>query len=95
MGRVPGPRGVMGGGFDAGRRWHDARGRFARLPSPPPLAPLRRQYRLAVFGRPRGAWHDSVAAAMAEAIALGLASWDASRREHYLAVPVELQSREP
>lgn len=81
------------GGFDAKGRWRDARGRFAPLPSPGP-ATVRRRWRLTLFDRPHGRWHDDRGAAMAEAIARGLASWDASRREHYLAVPAGLQCEE-
>jgi hypothetical protein len=51
------------------------------------------QFRIAVFGRPRAPWRNSFEAAKADAIALELASWDASRREWFLAVPVEVQSR--
>lgn len=91
MGGVSG--GSAEGGFDAAGRWRDARGRFARLPRPAAAAPPPRRYRLTVFGEPRGEWHSSSAALMAEAIALGLASWDAARREHYLAVPVSVQTR--
>lgn len=94
MGRALGTRGVMHGRFDAGRRWRDARGRFARLPSPPAYAPPPMRYRLTLFGRPRGPWRDSVAEVKAEAIAQGLASWDASRREHYLAVPIGIEARD-
>lgn len=51
------------------------------------------RYRVAVFGRPRGPWRGSIEEAKADAIALELASWDASKREWFLAVPVEVQSR--
>lgn len=34
---------------------------------------------------------DSREQAMTDAIRAGLASWDAERREHYLAVPVEIR----
>ena len=59
-----------------------------------PAAPEQRCYRIIVFDVPRTRWRPSVEAAIADAIALRLASWDASRREHYLAVPVALQVRE-
>jgi hypothetical protein len=48
------------------------------------------RYRIAVFGRPRAPWRDSIDEALGDAIELGLASWDASRREWFLAVPVGL-----
>jgi hypothetical protein len=51
------------------------------------------RFRITVFGRPRSPWRDSDEEAMADAVALELASWDASRREWFLAVPVSLQSR--
>jgi hypothetical protein len=51
------------------------------------------RYRIAVFGRPRSPWRDSLDEAMADAVSLELASWDASRREWFLAVPVGLETR--
>ena len=81
----------MSDGFDGAGRWRDARGRFATLPSPCPPAPPRTSYRLTLFGRPHGPWHDSADAAMTEAVARGLASWDESRREQYVSVPVGLE----
>jgi len=51
------------------------------------------EYRIAVFGKPRAPWRATSDEAMADAIALELASWDASEREWFLAVPVGLQSR--
>ncbi len=48
------------------------------------------RYRIATFGRPRSPWRDSIEEAMADAIKLDLASWDASRREWFIAVPVEM-----
>jgi len=51
------------------------------------------RFRISVFGRPRSPWRDSQAEAMADAIALELASWDESRREWFLAVPVRLDVR--
>lgn len=53
----------------------------------------RYQYRIAVFGEARAEWRDSYDAAMADAIRLGLASWDETQREHFLAVPVEMERR--
>lgn len=49
------------------------------------------RYRITTFGRPRAPWRDSVDEAMQDAIALELASWDESKREWYLAVPVGLE----
>lgn len=48
------------------------------------------RYRIAVFGQPRSPWRSSIDEAIADAVRLELASWDASRREWYIAVPVEL-----
>lgn len=53
------------------------------------------RYRIEVFGEPRAAWRRSPADAMADAIELDLANWDASRREHYLAVPVAMRVWRP
>jgi hypothetical protein len=50
------------------------------------------RYRIATFRRPRAPWRASVEEAIADAVRLDLASWDASRREWFLAVPVELQT---
>lgn len=70
--------------------WRDGRGRFV----PPPSAPIEQeQFRVTVFGTPRGPWRNSRAEATRDAIAGDLASWDASRREHYLAVPVAIARR--
>ncbi|PZQ50216.1 MAG: hypothetical protein DI555_23265 [Novosphingobium pentaromativorans] len=49
------------------------------------------RFRISTFGRPRTPWRDSIQDATDDAIELGLASWDESRREWYLAVPVALQ----
>jgi len=46
------------------------------------------RYRVTAFGRPRAPWRDGIEEAVENAIARGLASWDASRRECYLAAPV-------
>ena len=51
------------------------------------------QFRIATLGEPRAPWRDSYAEAMADAKALELASYDRSRREWFLAVPVEMQRR--
>ncbi|KPH60219.1 hypothetical protein ADT71_20615 [Novosphingobium sp. ST904] len=48
------------------------------------------RYRIAVFGQPRSPWRPSIDEAMADAIKLKLASWDESRQEWFLAVPVDL-----
>jgi hypothetical protein len=57
------------------------------------MANTREQMRIAVFGRPRGSWRDSFEEAKADAVALKLAPWDAGKRDWFLAVPVEVQSR--
>ncbi|MYL97212.1 hypothetical protein GR702_05430 [Novosphingobium sp. FGD1] len=49
------------------------------------------RFRITTFGRPRTPWRQSMEEAMADAIQMELASWDASRREWFLAVPVALQ----
>ncbi|WP_341207260.1 hypothetical protein [uncultured Sphingomonas sp.] len=49
---------------------------------------------MTVFGQPRGEWRPLPQLAFDDAIALGLASYDDERREHYLAVPVEIEKRE-
>lgn len=54
----------------------------------------RYRFRITVFGEPRAPWRDSWAEAMEDAIRLELASWDASKREHFLAVPVGMERRE-
>ena len=59
------------------------------FPAPEPLC----RYRIEVFGRGQAPWRNSPAEAMVDAIALDLAAWDESKREHYLAVPVEMRVR--
>lgn len=49
------------------------------------------RFRITTFGQPRTPWRGSMESAMADAIQMELASWDASRREWFLAVPVGLQ----
>jgi len=51
------------------------------------------QFRLCVFDDPRAPWRESAAEAKQDAIRLGLASWDESEREHFLAVPVRIERR--
>lgn len=80
--------------FDDRGHWRDAKGRFAPLPAGPlPMvpAPAPRRWQVTVFGTPRAPWRDSRAAAMRDAIRLDLASWDESRREYFLAVPVAIR----
>lgn len=55
--------------------------------------PDRREYRITVFGEPRAPWRRTPHESMADAIRLNLASWDDQRREHFLAVPVEMDWR--
>lgn len=71
----------------------DYRGRFTAPPPPKPPT----WYRVAVQrGQrtiPRGPWRRSRDTAMQDAISKELASYDRSRREHYLAVPVVIESQ--
>jgi hypothetical protein len=46
-----------------------------------------------VFDDPRGEWRDNYQHALDDAIGAGLASYDESRREHYLAVPVSIEKQ--
>lgn len=69
----------------------DGWGRFAPEPPPQPPKPVPR-YRVTVFGQPRGPWRESYADAMGDAIDMELASYDRSRREHFLAVPVSIET---
>ena len=55
-------------------------------------APTR--YRVTVFDEPRGEWRDTFDEAKDDAITAGLASYDRSRREYFLAVPVAIQVQE-
>ena len=50
------------------------------------------RYRLVVFKDPRAPWRDTKERVMQDAIRLGLASWDATAREHFLAVPVDIET---
>ena len=50
-------------------------------------------YRVVVFDEPRGQWRDTFEHAKDDAIAAGLASYDESRREYFIAVPVAIQTR--
>lgn len=59
----------------------------ADLPPPSP----RPRYRVEVFGVARTPWRTSFTDAMADAIALDLATWDAEAGEHFLAVPVDMK----
>lgn len=52
------------------------------------------RFRVTVFEQPRGEWRDSYRHAMDDAINGGLASYDESRGEHYLSVPVAIQREE-
>ena len=51
------------------------------------------QFRIAVFGEGRAPWRTSRKDAMSDAKALGLASYDRSSREWFLAVPVAMEQR--
>jgi hypothetical protein len=62
------------------------------LPLDPLDAPPRyARYRIEVFGEARSPWRNSSDEAMVDAIELQLANWDGSRREHFLAVPVDMK----
>ena len=50
------------------------------------------RYRVTVFDQPRGEWRDTFDQAKDDAIVAGLASYDESRREYFLAVPVAIQT---
>lgn len=49
------------------------------------------RYRIAVLGSPKTAWRCSSSEAMADAVDMGLASWDAVARAHFLAIPIEME----
>jgi len=51
------------------------------------------EFRVTVFGEPRAPWRSSRDQALRDAINLDLASWDGSRREWFLAVPVSIERR--
>lgn len=51
------------------------------------------EFRVTVFGKPRGEWRPTFERAKRDAIKLELASWDESKREWYLAVPVAIERR--
>lgn len=53
---------------------------------------MAKRYRITTFRQPRAPWRDTAEEAMSDAVKLELASWDASRREWFLAVPVEMQT---
>lgn len=53
----------------------------------------RTRYRVTVFDKPRGPWRDTFDHAKNDANAAGLASYDESRREYFIAVPVAIQTR--
>ncbi|MBX9816061.1 MAG: hypothetical protein K2X76_15290 [Sphingomonas sp.] len=78
--------------------WRDSSGRvrdpFGRFCAPDYVEQTPgEEFRVMVFDEPRGPWRASRHEAMRDAIRAGLASWDQERREHYLAVPVEIRSR--
>ena len=49
------------------------------------------RYRVTVFGEPRSEWRETFDEAKDDAIAAGLASYDRSRREYFIAVPVAIE----
>lgn len=48
-------------------------------------------FRITTLGEPRAPWRVSRAEAMQDAVALGLASWDRSKREWFLPVPADIE----
>lgn len=52
---------------------------------------IRYRYRVTVFDEPRGEWRDTYQHAKDDAIGAGLASYDESEGEYYLAVPVSIE----
>ncbi len=60
-----------------------------RLPDQPAGG---KRFRIVVFGEPRTPWRESRQEAIDDAIAAKLATWDGSKREWFLAVPVAIQS---
>jgi hypothetical protein len=73
--------------------WRGALADTAITALPAHLPPGERgcRYQITVFDRPRTPWRTTPAEAMADAISLELASWDESRKEHFLAVPVSMK----
>jgi hypothetical protein len=55
----------------------------------------RPSYRLIVFDKPRGPWRADRATVLQDAIDAGLAAYDRSRREHFIAVPADVEMRSP
>lgn len=51
------------------------------------------QFRVIAFGKPRAPWRLSREAAIDDAVALGLASWDQSKREWFVPVPADIERR--
>lgn len=51
------------------------------------------RYRVTVFGDPRGEWRDTYEQAKDDAIGAGLASYDESRGEYFIAVPVSIEKQ--
>lgn len=48
-------------------------------------------FRVITLGEPRAPWRVSRDEAMQDAIALGLASWDPTKREWFLPVPADIE----
>lgn len=59
----------------------------------PYVPPFVERHRVTVFGRPRGPWRKTHREAMQDAIDEGLAAYDASQRQHFLAVPTDIEVR--
>ncbi|MEH3107168.1 MAG: hypothetical protein PGN09_07760 [Sphingomonas fennica] len=64
---------------------------LAREQKPPERTVHGWRYRVTVFGQPRAPWRDEAQHAKQDAIDLGLASWDADKREWFIAVPTDIE----
>ncbi|MGW8135399.1 hypothetical protein ACWGNZ_07145 [Sphingomonas zeae] len=53
----------------------------------------RYRYRVTVFNNPRSEWRDTYEQAKDDAIAAGLASYDESLGEYFIAVPVSIEKQ--
>lgn len=49
------------------------------------------RFRITAFGEPRAPWRDARQHAVDDAVALGLASWDAAAKEWFIPVPAEIE----
>ena len=72
--------------------WHRVRVEDLEDSRPLPSPGVRFRHCITVFGEQRAPWRNSVAHAVEDAIALELASWDESQKQHFLAVPVAIKT---